>query len=160
LSCPEITASSASALQVRALIEQFGLEPHPEGGSFREIYRASDRVQTARSVRSAITAVHYLLERTQASRWHIVQSDDIWHFYQGSPLVLLAYDPEKRALVRYVLGNTTHDHQRVGDPQWGLAGCPQPRRLLTRRLQRWPRFRVRGFQLCRQLSAAPDAFRR
>ena len=49
-------------------------------------------MQTARSVRSAITAVHYLLERTQASRWHIVQSDDIWHFYQGSPLVLLAYD--------------------------------------------------------------------
>jgi len=108
-----LNQTSASALRVRALIDKLGLEPHPEGGSFREIYRASDRVQTTRGVRSAITAIYYLLERNQASRWHIVQSDEIWHFYEGSALELLGYDPEKRALVRYVLGNTTHDHQRV-----------------------------------------------
>ena len=105
--------TSVSALQARALIDKFGLEPHPEGGSFREIYRASERVQTSRGFRSAITTVYYLLERNQASHWHIVQSDEIWHFYEGSPLELLGYDPEKRALVRHVLGNTTEDHQRV-----------------------------------------------
>jgi hypothetical protein len=103
----------ASALQVRALIDELGLEPHPEGGSFREIYRASECVQTSRGVRSAITTVYYLLEHNQASRWHVVQSVEIWHFYEGSPLELLGYDPEKRALVRYVLGDTTQDHQRV-----------------------------------------------
>ncbi|MGN6453765.1 MAG: cupin domain-containing protein [Steroidobacteraceae bacterium] len=105
--------TSASALQARALIDKLGLEPHPEGGSFREIYRASGRVQTSRGPRSAITTVYYLLERDQASRWHIVQSDEVWHFYEGAPLELLGDDPETRALVRHVLGNTTQDHQRV-----------------------------------------------
>lgn len=100
-------------MQVRALIDKLGLEPHPEGGSFREIYRASERVHTSRGVRSAITAIYYLLERNQMSRWHVVQSDEIWHFYEGSPLELLGYDQGKRMLVRYLLGNTTRDHQRV-----------------------------------------------
>jgi hypothetical protein len=100
-------------MQVRTLIDKLALEPHPEGGTFREIHRASERVQTSRGVRSAITAIYYLLERNQVSRWHVVQSDEIWHFYEGSPLELLGYDPTKRALTRHVLGNTTHDHERV-----------------------------------------------
>lgn len=102
-----------ASLQVRALIDKLRLEPHPEGGSFREIHRASERVRTSRGDRSAITTVYYLLERNQASRWHVVQADEIWHFYEGAPLELLGYEPEKRALVRYVLGNTTQEHQCV-----------------------------------------------
>src|SRR5215468_7557350 len=59
----------ASPTQTRALTDELDLEPHPEGGWYREIYRSSDRVQTARGARSAITAIHYLLERDQISRW-------------------------------------------------------------------------------------------
>ena len=102
-----------ASARVRALIDKLALEAHPEGGSFREIHRGSERVQTSRGVRSAITAIYYLLERNEISRWHVVQADEIWHFYEGSPLELLGYDPAKRALVRYVLGNTTLGHERV-----------------------------------------------
>jgi hypothetical protein len=70
-------------------------------------------VQTARGDRSAITAIYYLLQRSQISRWHVVAADEVWHFYQGSPLELLAYDPETRALVRCVLGDTQGDHERA-----------------------------------------------
>jgi len=110
----------ATEMQARTVIEKLNLEPHPEGGWYREIHRSSDRVQTARGVRSAITAIHYLLERDQISRWHVVEADEIWHFYEGSPLELLVYEPEARALVRWVLGETKDDHERVAVMRKGV----------------------------------------
>ena len=107
-------------MQARALIDTLDLKPHPEGGSYREIYRSNERVQTARGARCAITAVYYLLKRDQVSRWHVVEADEIWHFYEGSPLELLAYNPETRALVRYVLGSTSDDHMRVAVIRKGI----------------------------------------
>ena len=53
--------------------------------------------------RSATTAIYYLLEQQQLSRWHVVDADEIWHFYAGAPLELLAYDPASRQLSRHVL---------------------------------------------------------
>jgi predicted cupin superfamily sugar epimerase len=100
-------------MQARALIEKLDLKPHPEGGSYREIYRSSERVQTPRGARSAITAVYYLLERSEISRWHVVEAEEIWHFYEGSPLELLAYHPDRRALVRCVLGDISDGQERV-----------------------------------------------
>jgi predicted cupin superfamily sugar epimerase len=108
-----VNLTSASDMQVRALIEKLDLKPHPEGGSYREIYRSRDEVQTVRGARSAITAIYYLLERNQMARWHIVEANEIWHFYEGSPLELLAYDPGAGALVRHVLGDTRDDYERV-----------------------------------------------
>jgi predicted cupin superfamily sugar epimerase len=100
-------------MQARALIDKLDLRPHPEGGWYREIYRSSERVHTPRGARAAITAIYYLLERGQISRWHVVAADEIWHFYEGSPLELVAYEPAARALVRHVLGDTGDDHARL-----------------------------------------------
>jgi uncharacterized protein len=91
-------------MQARELIEKLSLLPHPEGGWYREIYRARERVQTRRGLRSALTTIHYLLEQQQLSRWHVVESDEIWHFYGGAPLELLEYDPTAQRLVHHVLG--------------------------------------------------------
>jgi uncharacterized protein len=100
-------------MQARSVIEKLELKPHPEGGWYREIYRSADRVQTGRGARSAITAIYYLLEQSQISRWHVVESDEVWHFYEGAPLELLAYDPELKALRRCVLGDTKDGHERI-----------------------------------------------
>src|SRR6202007_3242805 len=78
---------------------------HPEGGWYREIYRSATRVETARGSRSALTTIYYLLEQNQLSRWHVVQADELWHFYCGAPLELLEYDPVARRLGRHVLGH-------------------------------------------------------
>jgi predicted cupin superfamily sugar epimerase len=67
-------------------IEQLGLQPHPEGGWYREVHRTAARVETERGVRSALTTIYYLLEQGQLSRWHVVESDEVWHFYGGAPL--------------------------------------------------------------------------
>ena len=86
------------------LVRELGLQPHPEGGWYREIYRSPTRVATARGARSALTTIYYLLEASQLSRWHVVQADELWHFYDGAPLELLAYDPGAREFERRVLG--------------------------------------------------------
>jgi uncharacterized protein len=97
-----------------ALIERLQLKPHPEGGWFREIHRAREQVMTARGARSALTTIYYLLEQGQISRWHVVQSDEVWHFYAGAPLELLTYEPQSRALRPAVLGSASSAQEPVG----------------------------------------------
>ena len=64
--------------------------PHPEGGFYREMFRSSDRVTLPDGrVRSASTAILYLLPADAWSAWHRVTADEVWHHYEGAPLRLL-----------------------------------------------------------------------
>jgi predicted cupin superfamily sugar epimerase len=96
------------------MIQALQLVAHPEGGWYREIYRSGDRVQRGVESRSATTAIYYLLEQQQLSRWHVVDADEIWHFYGGAPLELLAYDPEARRLKRHLLHTVAPAARPVG----------------------------------------------
>lgn len=71
--------------QVVALIEQLGLEPHPEGGYYRETYRASLNIDSAahNGQRSAYTSIYFLLAGDQYSAWHRVASDESWFYHMG-----------------------------------------------------------------------------
>lgn len=71
-----------------ALVRALGLQPHPEGGYYREMYRATAQVETPRGRRPAGTAIYYLLPRGTFSAWHRLASDEVWHFYEGEPLTL------------------------------------------------------------------------
>jgi len=96
------------------LIEQLRLEPHPEGGWYREIHRSGELLQTARGPRSALTSIYFLLERPQFSRWHVVESDETWHYACGAPLELLVYRPDARQFHRQVLGPPQGDEVPTG----------------------------------------------
>ena len=85
------------------IIETLGLQPHPEGGWYREVQRSRERVTTARGDRAALTTIYYLLEQGQVSRWHVVDADEVWHFHDGAALELVAYEPTSGALRRLVL---------------------------------------------------------
>src|ERR1044072_2954328 len=76
------------------LIRNLGLAAHPEGGAYREVFRATRRVTSAegRSC-AAVTTIYFLLLETQYSRWHRVAQDEVWHFYEGDPLELLWFEP-------------------------------------------------------------------
>lgn len=69
------------------IIERLGLQPHPEGGWYREMHRASGN-----GGRSAGTAIYYLLQAGERSHWHRVDATEIWHWYAGSPLLLSVSD--------------------------------------------------------------------
>jgi uncharacterized protein len=82
------------------LIALLRLQPHPkEGGFFRETYRAADSIAAAHlpsrygGDRSASTAIYYLLTPTSISALHRVASDEVFHFYLGSPVRMLQLGP-------------------------------------------------------------------
>jgi predicted cupin superfamily sugar epimerase len=110
----------------RELIDRLGLKPHPEGGWYREIFRSAMDVQTTRGPRSSITTIYYMLEAGQQSRWHVVDSDEIWHFYCGDPLELLAYRPETRQLERTILDSPHKVENAVSVIEAGVWQAARP----------------------------------
>ena len=97
----------------RELIERLALQPHPEGGWYRELYRSAERVQTARGDRAALTQIYYLLEPGQFSRWHVIDSEEVWHFYAGAGLELYCYDPVSEKLQCHILGSPLEGNDSV-----------------------------------------------
>ena len=87
------------------LIATLGLQPHPEGGFYREVFRSSRTVAShdGRGDRSALTNIYFLLTSDTWSRWHKVSSDEAWHLYEGGPLELLEMDESARTLERHQL---------------------------------------------------------
>jgi len=76
------------------VIDQLGLQAHPEGGWYRETFRSPCMVTLADGrVRSAGTSILFLLEAGDFSAFHRVSSDEIWHFHSGKPLELVMIDP-------------------------------------------------------------------
>ena len=97
----------------KELIAKLGLEPHQEGGWFRQAYKSVTQVRAAQGARSAVTTIYYLLEHARPCPWHVVQSDEIWHFYHGAPSELLSYEPVSRRLIRHRLNSVTADGVQV-----------------------------------------------
>jgi len=81
-----------TAADVIALLD---LQPHPEGGFYRETFRDTQAVEG----RSVGTAIYFLLAEGQASHWHRVDATEIWHFHAGAPLELRIADTEVQHIV-------------------------------------------------------------
>jgi len=79
-------------------IEKLQLKPHPEGGYYKEIYRAGDMIlpehlpKRYKSSRNFSTSIYFLLEGNQVSNFHNLKSDEQWHFYDGSSIVIYVID--------------------------------------------------------------------
>ena len=69
------------------LVERYALQPHPEGGWFRETYRAAATLPG--TDRSVCTAIYYLLGAGERSRLHRIDADEVWHFYGGDALLVV-----------------------------------------------------------------------
>ncbi|WP_027882186.1 cupin domain-containing protein [Meiothermus rufus] len=80
--------------------DQLSLEPHPEGGFYRQTYIAQESIPQAclpsryRGQRAFSTAIYFLLEYPDFSAFHRLKSDEIWHFYAGQPLHLWQISPQ------------------------------------------------------------------
>ncbi|QNH63913.1 cupin domain-containing protein [Hymenobacter sediminicola] len=76
------------------IIRDLELLPHPEGGYYRETYRAADTLETAEGrTRNTSTAIYYLLENEDKSHFHRIKSDELWFFHQGQPLEIILLTP-------------------------------------------------------------------
>ena len=68
----------------QAIIDALTLQPHPEGGFYRETYRCDD----GPAGRRYGTGIYFLLTEGVTSRWHRLDADELWHWYAGAPLEL------------------------------------------------------------------------
>ena len=113
------------------IIRLLGLEAHPEGGHFRETWRAA----AIAGERAAGTAIYYLLREGEVSHWHRVDATEIWHWHAGSPLEL-SLSPDGRSVERKQLGTSfsaglrpqllvpAHCWQSARSlGEWTLVGC-------------------------------------
>ncbi|MEZ5936896.1 MAG: cupin domain-containing protein [Hyphomonadaceae bacterium] len=138
--------SSPHLLDAGDVIAALDLQPHPEGGWYRETWREA----TPEGRRPAGTAIYYLLREGEQSWWHRVDAAEIWHVYAGAPLELRMASGGRETTV--ALGADLDAGQRpqeivpagvwqaarsLGD--WTLCGCTVA-----------PGFEFSGFEL------APD----
>lgn len=122
------TVETRSAEEV---IAHLALEPHPEGGWFRETFRD----ETGPHGRAYSTAILFLLADGEVSHWHRVDAVEAWHWYGGSPLALNVAD-ENGAVQEFTLGPDLFggEHPQAIVPAhawqsakslgaWTLVGC-------------------------------------
>ena len=131
-------------LPAEEVVRLLGLAPHPEGGFYRETFRAA----ATDGGRGASTAIYYLLRRGEISAWHRVDADEVWHHHAGAPLeLLLSVDGRERSAVRLgsdlmagerpqavVPAGVWQSARSLGD--WTLVGCTVA-----------PAFRFSGFEM-------------
>jgi len=97
-------------MEAEQLIQQYNLQPHPEGGWYKETYRSSEMIGAASlparfgGIRFFSTAIYFLLEQGNFSAFHKIKSDECWHFYAGQTLhVFVLYDNGQLETIK--LGN-------------------------------------------------------
>ena len=115
-------------MTAEVLIRELGLTPHPEGGFFRETYRAEPLpfALPDRGPRSASTAIYFLLAGADFSAFHRVRSDEVWHHYAGAPLEVHTLEPTRGHEV-FVVGPNIEGGER---PQYVVpAGVLQAARV-------------------------------
>ncbi len=119
------------ANEAESIIAALGLEPHPEGGHYRETYRH----RPPDGGRGASTAIYYMLRAGERSHWHRVDVDEMWHWYAGAPLRLSIsedglgstdhplgpdiFEGERPQVL--VPGSAWQSAESLGD--WTLVGC-------------------------------------
>jgi predicted cupin superfamily sugar epimerase len=146
-------------MDATTLIRELRLTRHPEGGYYRETFRADSLPfeLPGRGPRSASTAVYFLLEGTDFSAFHRVRSDEIWHFYAGSPvelhtleldrgyeLLLLGSAIEGGERPQQVVRAGVYQAARLAAPGFALCGCTVA-----------PGFEFADFEMPRRAELAP-----
>jgi len=123
--------SDSGSLTADEVIRLLQLVAHPEGGYFRETFRDS---KTA-GERSASTAIYFLLKQGEISRWHRIDSVEVWHWYGGAPIRIQIRNGEA-PVETVLLGNNLLKNERpqvivpayawqTAEPlgAWTLVGC-------------------------------------
>lgn len=150
------------AFSAAELIAHLQLQPHPEGGHYRETYRSTLKLDTPRGARAASTAILFLLAAGECSRWHRIASDEVWHHHGGGGLVIYELPPEGRGR-RIPLGLQLEVGERpqhvvaagswfaaepLGGSPWSLVSCTVA-----------PGFDFDDFELARATDLEPHATR-
>lgn len=114
--------------------QRLALQPHPEGGWFRETHRASESIarealpQRFSGARAFSTAIYYLLAGKDFSALHRIQQEEAWHFYDGAPLTLHLISPTGQYATKVLScrGQADEEPQAVVPAGWLFAATVAP----------------------------------
>jgi len=125
------SAPRVGALSATAIIELFGMRPHPEGGHYCETFRDGQLID---GKRPASSAIYFLLARGERSHWHRVDAAEGWHWHAGDPLRLAIAEHGTTRLITLgpdllagqrpqamVPAHAWQAAEALGD--WTLVGC-------------------------------------
>ena len=90
-------------------INSLNLLPHPEGGFYKETYRAAEVIpgdylpKRFKGERNVSTAIYFLLRGSERSLFHRIKSDELWHFHSGNTLNIFVLTRE--GLITFKLGS-------------------------------------------------------
>lgn len=125
------TTSSPSSADV---IQLLSLEPHPEGGFYRETMR--DESSTGPNGRGLSTTIYFLLDSHSVSHLHRMDAAESWHFYAGQPLNIVELGDDGPKVTRlgpglmqgerpqhFVAANTWFGSRLAEGDGWALVGC-------------------------------------
>jgi hypothetical protein len=107
-------------------IKKLGLKRHPEGGYFKETYRSSEVIlkhalpARFNGDRAFSTCIYFLLNQKEFSAFHVIQQDEVWHFYEGSSLAIHIID-QKGEYTAVKLGRNTENGESFQEVV--RAGC-------------------------------------
>jgi predicted cupin superfamily sugar epimerase len=120
-------------------INKLNLQEHPEGGYFAETYKSEKLVRLPGydGPRHSCTAIYYMLTGEQFASFHIMKSDELWHFYAGSSLTLyiierngrlsklrLGADIDKGEFLQVIVKSCSWFAASVNDiSSYSLVGC-------------------------------------
>lgn len=116
-------------------IEKLQLNAHVEGGAFKETYRSALKIAHKylppdfKGKRNVSTAIYFLLKEGQFSAMHKIASDELWHFYAGSPLYIYELNAVGE-LITHILGNDLEAGQSfqvlIPAGSWFGSRCQTP----------------------------------
>lgn len=124
------------------LIKRLKLQPHPEGGWYRETWRSD---ATLPDGRACATAILFLLEAGQRSHWHRVDAEEVWIFQAGSPLRLRTAQGSSITDTRLGPGPGQSPQHVVAKDEWQAAEADRGWTLVACTVS--PGFRFEGFEL-------------
>lgn len=128
------------------IIAHLGLEPHPEGGHYRQTWVAQN------DGRPTGTCIYFLLKEGEASHWHKVDATEIWLYHAGAPLILSLAEQDTGPATEHLLtGDLSQGAPQIIVPEnhWQAARSTGAYTLVSCTVS--PGFSFDGFTL-----AAPD----
>ncbi len=129
--------------KIENVIKALDLMPHPEGGYFKETYRSTGEIKQENlssdfnGNRNYSTCIYFLLTSDTFSAFHRIKQDEIWHFYDGSPinlhtissegkysLIVIGKEIEKGQIPQYVVPAGVWFAAKVlNKNDYSLLGC-------------------------------------
>ncbi len=111
-------------------ISKLNLQPHPEGGFYSEVYRSDEIIKSSllskrySGSRSISTSIYFLLNGNQFSAFHKIKSDEIWHFYDGSAIMLYLISDDGKLEIRKLginIGKNEFPQILIPQNRWFVA---------------------------------------